>query len=84
MARCAEKSVGFFGNCVNIKEWNCQRPIFLKGKSAIKIHRDLMNHKRMPGLHFQAKGYWVSTVGFYEAVIRKYVRDQNRRDKNQT
>ena len=57
---------------------------FLKGKSAIKIHRDLMKHKRMTGLHFQAKGYWVSTVGFYEAVIRKYVRDQNRRDKNQT
>ncbi len=57
---------------------------FLKGKSAIKIHRDLMKHKRMTGLHFWAKGYCVSTVGFDEAVIRKYIRDQNRRDKKQT
>ncbi len=36
---------------------------FLKGKSAVKIHRDLKRHKRMTGLHFQAKGYCVSTVG---------------------
>jgi putative transposase len=57
---------------------------FLKGKSAIKIHRDLMKHKRMTGLHFWAKGYCVSTVGFDEAVIRKYIRDQNCRDRNQT
>ena len=28
---------------------------FLKGKSAIKIHRDLMKHKRMTGLHFCAQ-----------------------------
>ncbi len=57
---------------------------FLKGKSAIKIHRELMKHKRMTGLHFQAKGYCVSTVGYDEAVIRKYIREQGRRDKKQT
>ena len=57
---------------------------FLKGKSAIKIHRELMWHKRMTGLHFQAKGYCVSTAGFDVAVVRKYIRDQNRRDKKQT
>jgi putative transposase len=57
---------------------------FLKGKSAIKIHRELMKHKRMAGLHFWAKGYCVSTVGYDEAVIRKYIRDQDRRDKRQT
>ena len=57
---------------------------FLKGKSAIKIHRELMKHKRMTGLHFWAKGYCVSTVGYDEAVIRKYIRDQDRRDKRQT
>ena len=38
----------------------------------------------MTGLHFQAKGYCVSTVGYDVAVIRKYIRDQNRQDKNQT
>ena len=56
---------------------------FLKGKSAIKIHRDLMKHKRMTGLHFWAKGYCVSTVGFDEAVIRKYIREQDSHDKKQ-
>ena len=43
-----------------------------------------MKHKRMTGLHFWAKGYYVSTVSYDEAVIRKYIRDQNRQDKNQT
>ena len=57
---------------------------FLKGKSAIKIHRDLMKHRRMTGLHFWAKGYCVSTVGFDEMVIRKYIREQERNDKKQT
>ena len=56
---------------------------FLKGKSAIRIHRDQMKHKRMTGLHFWAKGYCVSTVGFDEAVIRKYIRNLNRKEKNQ-
>ena len=57
---------------------------FLKGKSAIRIHRDLMKHKRMTGLHFWAKGYCVSTVGLDEAVIRKYIKDQDRQDRMQT
>ena len=56
---------------------------FLKGKSAIKIHRDLMKHKRMTGLHFWAKGYCVSTVGFDEAVICKYIREQDSYEKKQ-
>ncbi len=38
----------------------------------------------MTGLHFQAKGYCVSTVGYDEAAIRKYIREQDRRDKKQT
>lgn len=29
---------------------------FLKGKSAVRIHRDLMKHRRMTGLHFWAAG----------------------------
>jgi len=48
-----------------------------------KIHRDLMKYKRMTGLHFWAKGYCVSTVGFDEAVIRKYIREQDNHDKKQ-
>jgi putative transposase len=36
---------------------------FLKGKSAVRIHRELLHERRMTGLHFWATGYSVSTVG---------------------
>ena len=57
---------------------------FLKGKSAIKIHRELLHQKRMTGLHFWARGYCVSTVGYDEAAIRQYIREQEEHDKNQS
>ena len=56
---------------------------FLKGKSAVRIHRELLGEKRMTGLHFWAKGYCVSTVGLDEAVIRRYIREQEKRDAGQ-
>ena len=56
---------------------------FLKGKSAVRIHRELMGHRRMTGLHFWAKGYCVSTVGLDEAVVRRYIREQEQRDSGQ-
>ena len=49
---------------------------FLKGKSAVRIHRDLLHERRMTGLHFWATGYCVSTVGLDEERIRKYIREQ--------
>lgn len=57
---------------------------FLKGKRAIKIHRELLNQKRMTGLHFWARGYCVSTEGYDEAAVRQYIREQEQRDKNQS
>ena len=57
---------------------------FLKGKSAVKIHRDVLHQKRMTGLHFWARGYCVSTVGYDEAAVRQYIRDQENRDKEQS
>ena len=57
---------------------------FLKGKSAVKIHRDLLRNKRMTGLHFWARGYCVSTVGYDEAAVRQYIREQEEVDRNQT
>jgi putative transposase len=56
---------------------------FLKGKSAVKIHRSLLGERRMVGLHFWATGYWVSTVGRDEDQVRKYIREQDDRDKDQ-
>ena len=57
---------------------------FLKGKSAIRIHRELLGHERnFTGLHFWARGYCVSTVGLNEEEIRRYIREQEEFDKNQ-
>ena len=50
---------------------------FIKGKSAIRIHREILGTKKMTGLNFWATGYCVSTVGLDEDKIRKYIRDQN-------
>jgi putative transposase len=57
---------------------------FLKGKSAVRIHRELLNERRMAGLHFWATGYWVSTVGRDEDAVRKYIREQEERDCQQS
>ena len=54
---------------------------FLKGKSAVRIHRELMKQRRMTGLHFWSAGYCVSTIGLNEETIRKYVREQDARDR---
>jgi len=56
---------------------------FLKGKSAVRIHRELLKERRMTGLHFWATGYWVSTVGRDEETIREYIREQEKRDNQQ-
>ena len=55
---------------------------FLKGKSAIRIHREFLGQKRnFTGLHFWATGYCVSTVGLDEQVIRAYIRNQDEAEK---
>jgi putative transposase len=55
---------------------------YLKGKSAIHIARVYMERKRnYVGQHFWARGYFVSTVGRDEAVIREYIRHQEWEDR---
>ena len=57
---------------------------FLKGKSAIRIHREYLGRQRnFTGYHFWAKGYCVSTVGLAEDVIREYIRRQETEEKKQ-
>ncbi len=56
---------------------------FVKGKSAVRIHRELLNIRRMTGLHFWARGYCVSTVGMNEEAIREYMRNQEKLDNDQ-
>ena len=55
---------------------------FLKGKSAIHIARVYAGRKRnYVGQSFWARGYFVSTVGRDEQVIRDYIRHQEAEDR---
>jgi putative transposase len=55
---------------------------YIKGKSAIHLARVYGERKRnFVGQHFWACGYFVSTVGRDEAVIRDYIRSQEEEDK---
>ena len=52
---------------------------FLKAKSAIRIHRELLRTKgTLFGRSFWARGYCVSTVGLDEELTRQYIRDQEK------
>ena len=55
---------------------------YIKGKSAIPVARQYgENRRNFVGQHFWARGYFVSTVGRDEAVIRRYIREQEEEDK---
>src|SRR5512135_3261923 len=52
---------------------------YIKGKSAIHLARVYGERKRnFVGQHFWARGYFVSTVGRNETVIREYIRQQEK------
>ena len=54
---------------------------WLKGKSAVRIHREVLKERRVTGLHFWARGYCVSTVGLDKQKVLEYVRDQEKQDR---
>ncbi|MBF0561575.1 MAG: IS200/IS605 family transposase [Alphaproteobacteria bacterium] len=55
---------------------------FIKGKSAIHLARVYGEHRRnFTGQSFWARGYFVSTVGRDEEVIRNYIRNQEQEDE---
>jgi putative transposase len=57
---------------------------YVKGKSAIHIARTFAGRKRnFVGQHFWARGYFVSTVGRDETVIREYIRQHEAEDRRQ-
>jgi len=54
---------------------------FIKGKSAIHIARGYAGRKRnYTGQSFWARGYYVSTTGRDEEVIRQYIKNQEKSD----
>ena len=49
---------------------------FTKGKSAISVARNLRGRRRnFTGGSFWARGYFVSTAGLDEEMVREYIRD---------
>ena len=55
---------------------------YIKGKSAIHIARMYSGSKKnFVGQHFWARGYFASTVGRDEKVIREYIRHQEQEDR---
>ena len=49
---------------------------YLKGKSSLMMFDKQANLKyKFGNRHFLAEGYYVSTVGFNEATIKKYIQD---------
>ncbi len=57
---------------------------FIKGKSAIRINRDLGKVKgTLYGRAFWSRGYCVSTVGLDEAMIREYIQNQEKSERDE-
>lgn len=55
---------------------------YMKGNSAIHIARTFCERKRnFTGQHFWARGYFVTTVGRDEAMIRQYIKHQEVEDR---
>ena len=55
---------------------------YIKGKRAIHIARTYMGRQRnFTGEHFWARGYYVSTVGLDEGVVRQYIQNQAAEDQ---
>jgi putative transposase len=53
---------------------------YLKGKSAIAVARMQGKDRNYTGAHFWSRGYAVSTVGFDEEIVKKYIREQKAED----
>ncbi len=54
---------------------------FLKGKTALYIAQRHGRRRKYRGYHIWARGYFVSTVGHDQEVVRRYIRNQEKVDK---
>ncbi len=55
----------------------------IKGKTAIKLFKGFPKMRKKPywGNHFWARGYFVSTVGINEELIRRYIKHQEKEER---
>ncbi len=58
---------------------------FLKGKLAIKLFKGYPGLRKKPywGNHFWTRGYFVNTIGMNEDLVRRYVKYQEEREKEE-
>ncbi len=55
---------------------------YIKGKSAIYIARNFLGKKKnFTGMKFWVRGFFVSTVGRDEAMIKEYIKNQVKEDQ---
>lgn len=54
---------------------------FLKGKTALYVAHKYARKRKYKGYHFWARGYFVSTTGYNEQVVRRYIQNQEKADK---
>ena len=54
---------------------------FLKGKTALYVANKYARKRKYRGYHFWARGDYVSTTGFNEQVVRRYIQNQEKHDK---
>ena len=54
---------------------------FLKGKTALYVANKYARKRRYKGYHFWARGYFVSTTGFNQEVVRRYIQNKKRPTK---
>ena len=54
---------------------------FIKGKSALYLAQRYGRRRKHRGYHFWARGYFVTTVGYNEEVVRRYIQNQEKADK---
>lgn len=53
----------------------------LKGKTALYVANKYARKRKYKGYHFWARGYFVSTTGYNEQVVRRYIQNQEKADK---
>ena len=72
---------------MRVMGWFINRSVdseYIKGKSAIAVARQFGGRqKNFNGEKLWARGYAVSTVGFEEAQIKSYVKNQEQLDASQ-
>ena len=54
---------------------------FIKGKAAIYVARNFEGRANVRGHSFWARGYFASTVGRDEDLVRRYIREQEHEDR---